>query len=124
LGRCPLDYLETTETNMVKFPVLVAVAFVALMTVAAVLPAPAHTDTSDAQFVSFLDSHGIPYDSPDRAVKEAKAGCLVLREGHSFVSAVQGLSGIQTNYSEDTAATFLGAAIGAYCPDQISKELN
>jgi hypothetical protein len=47
-----------------------------------------------------------------------------MREGHSFVSAVQGLSGIQTNYSEDTAATFLGAAIGACCPDQISNELN
>jgi hypothetical protein len=66
---------------MVKFPVFVAGAFVALMTAAAVLSAPAHTDIADAQFISFLNSHG---------------------------TAVQGLAGIQTNYSEDTAATFLG----------------
>jgi hypothetical protein len=93
---------------MVKFPVFVAGAFVALMTAAAVLSAPAHTDIADAQFISFLNNHGIPCDLPNRAVTEAKAGCLVLRQGHSFVSAVQGLAGIQTNYSEDTAATFPG----------------
>jgi phage baseplate assembly protein gpV len=84
--------------------------------------APAHADTTDAQFIAFLDGQSIPYDTTHQAVTEAKAGCLVLRQGNSFVSAVQGLTGVQTDYSEDTAATFLGGAIGAYCPDQISKE--
>jgi Protein of unknown function (DUF732) len=84
----------------------------------AIAVAPAHADTTDAQFIAFLESQGIAYDTPHQAVTEAKAGCLVLRRGHSFVSAVQGL----TDYGEDAAATFLGGAIGAYCPDQISKE--
>ncbi len=104
-------------------PLFVAGAFMTFMTVTAVLPAPSHADTTDAQFIAFLDRHGIPYDTPNRAVTEAKAGCLLLRQGHSFVSAVQGLTGVQTNYSEDTAATFLGAAIGAYRLDQVSKEV-
>ena len=48
------------------------------------LAAPAHADPTDDQFISSLNSQGIPYASPNDAVQEAKNNCTMLRSGHSF----------------------------------------
>jgi hypothetical protein len=98
---------------MIKYPLIAASA----LAVGIGLAAPAHADpVTDVQFVQFLDKKGIPYDSPSRAVTEAKAVCLMLQQGDTFTETARGLAGVQTNYSVETAAFFAGAATAAYCP--------
>lgn len=81
--------------------------------------APAYADQTDDAFIAALNSHDVPYKSPEDAIRVAKKVCTLL-------GASPGKKGLQgavtylskfTNYSQDQMGLFGAAAIGAYCPE-------
>jgi len=78
---------------------------IALMVLAIGLAAPAYADATDDAFVANLQSSGINYGAPDRAIQVAKTVvCGTLNDDPA------------TNWPTNEAAYFTGAAIQAYCP--------
>jgi hypothetical protein len=91
---------------------------VALMVLAVGLAAPAYADTTDDAFIANLNSSGINYGAPDRAIQVAKTvvcGTLNDNPNTSNADLVAKVTGA-TNWPANDAAYFTGAAIQAYCP--------
>lgn len=82
--------------------------------------APAHADV-DTDFANELHTYGI-YGQKDFNAWVGKITCKRLRNGHD-PDAYKSAWFIQTNLDKDTtteqAWQFLGAALRAYCPDQL-----
>jgi Protein of unknown function (DUF732) len=92
-----------------------AYAFDALL---AVMPAPAAiagADPSDADFTSYLDSHGIHLGTASQTVNMARVMCQDLDAGYSHTDEVDQLTGAH-RLSQPHAQLFVGAATSEYCP--------
>ena len=91
---------------------------IALMVLAIGLAAPAYADATDDAFVANLQSSGINYGAPDRAIQVAKTVvCGTLNDNPNASNAdVIAKVTAATNWPTNEAAYFTGAAIQAYCP--------
>lgn len=80
----------------------------------AVLPA-VHADPIDDKFLAALQSRGINYQSPEAAIEAAHQVCTELGSGRSKDDVAQEViqrSGLDPYH----AGYFVGASVGAYCP--------
>ena len=95
-----------------------AVRAIALMTLAVGLAAPAHADTTDDAFIANLNTSGMNYGAPERAIQVAKTvvcGALSDNPNTSNADLIAKVTSA-TNWPTLNAAYFTGAAIQAYCP--------
>ena len=95
-----------------------AVRAIALMVLAVGLAAPAHADTTDDAFIANLNSSGINYGPPEKAIQVAKTvvcGTLSDNPNTSNADLIAKVTGA-TSWPANDAAYFTGAAIQAYCP--------
>ncbi|MFZ1175236.1 MAG: DUF732 domain-containing protein [Mycobacterium sp.] len=106
---------------MVKFSVFGASALAAgaLLAGAGAAAAPAYADSSsDSTFIRQLNAAGIPYISPDVAIGQATAVCLLLQQGHTDADALQWVqqTNMPANASSLQDARFAALAQSVYCP--------
>lgn len=95
-----------------------AVRAIALMALAVGLAAPAHADTTDDAFIANLNTSGMNYGAPERAIQVAKTvvcGALSDNPNTSNADLIAKVTSA-TNWPMVNAAYFTGAAIQAYCP--------
>ncbi len=95
-----------------------AVRALALVALAIGLAAPAYADGTDDAFIANLNSSGINYGPPDRAIQVAKTVvCATLNDNPNTSNAdlIAKVTGA-TSWAANDAAYFTGAAIQAYCP--------
>lgn len=86
---------------------------------AAVIHAPAaNAGPADRAFIDALDEQGIPYSSRGAAITAGHHTCDLFRTGHSFLGVVGDLHE-QSGFSVDDSAYFIGASVGAYCPQYL-----
>jgi Protein of unknown function (DUF732) len=90
----------------------------ALMLLAVGWAAPAYADSTDDAFIANLNSSGINFGAPDRAIQVAKTvvcGTLNDNPNTSNTDVIAKVTAA-TNWPTNNAAYFTGAAIQAYCP--------
>jgi hypothetical protein len=100
-----------------------AVRAIALMALAVGLAAPAYADTTDDAFIANLNTSGMNYGAPERAIQVAKTvvcGTLSDNPSTSNADLIAKVTNA-TNWPTVNAAYFTGAAIQAYCPQYGSK---
>ena len=91
---------------------------IALIVLAVGLAAPAYADAKDDAFMANLNSSGMDYGPPDKAIQLAKTvvcGSLSSNPNTSNADLVTKVTNA-TNWPALNAAYFTGAAIQAYCP--------
>jgi hypothetical protein len=91
---------------------------VALMVLAVGLAAPAYADTTDDAFIANLNSSGMNFGAPERAIQVAKnvvCGTLNDNPNTSNADLIAKVTNA-TNWPMVDAAYFTGSAIQAYCP--------
>jgi len=91
---------------------------IALIVVSVALAAPAHADAKDDAFIANLNTSGMNYGAPERAIQVAKTvvcGTLGDNPNTSNADLVTKVTNA-TNWPALNAAYFTGAAIQAYCP--------
>ncbi|MGB9223860.1 DUF732 domain-containing protein [Mycobacterium sp.] len=91
---------------------------IALIVLAVGLAAPAYADAKDDAFMANLNSSGMDYGPPDKAIQLAKTvvcGSLSNNPNTSNADLVTKVTNA-TNWPALNAAYFTGAAIQAYCP--------
>ncbi len=89
-----------------------------LIALAVGLAAPAAADATDDAFIANLQSSGISYGPPDKAIQVAKTVvCATLNANPTTSNAdlIAKVTGA-TSWAPNDAAYFTGAAIQAYCP--------
>ena len=94
------------------------VTAIALMVLAVGLAAPAYADTTDDAFIANLNTSGMNYGAPERAIEVAKTvvcGTLSDNPNTSNADLIAKVTNA-TNWPTLNAAYFTGAAIQAYCP--------
>ncbi len=91
------------------------VALFAALTPAAV----ARADTTDTEFVQYLESHGIHLGSEAQTVSMARAMCQDLEAGYSQKDEIDQLTGSH-KLTQEQAEAFIGAATADYCPGKHS----
>ena len=91
---------------------------VALLTLSVCLAVPAQADSTDDAFITNLNSSGINYGAPDKAIQVAKTVVCATLSGNPNTSNADLVSKVTeaTNWPPRNAAYFTGAAIQAYCP--------
>jgi len=91
---------------------------IALMVLAVGLAAPAYADTTDDAFLANINSSGMNYGAPDKAISVAKTVvCGTLNDNpNTSNSDLIAKVTAATNWPAVDAAYFTGAAIQAYCP--------
>jgi hypothetical protein len=78
----------------------------------------AQADTTDDEFIQALDSYGLQYGRPEKAMLVAQVyvcGQLDANPGETINDVVSGVAN-NTNWSNADSAFFTGTAIAAYCP--------
>ncbi|MBW0018786.1 MAG: DUF732 domain-containing protein [Mycobacterium sp.] len=91
---------------------------IALMVLSVALAVPAHADSTDDAFITNLNTSGMSYGPPERAIEVAKTVvCATLNKNPNTSNAdlVAKVTNA-TNWPPLNAAYFTGAAIQAYCP--------
>jgi hypothetical protein len=91
---------------------------IALMVLSIGLAAPAYADAKDDAFMANLDSSGMNYGAPEKAIQVAKTvvcGTLSDNPKTSNADLITKVTNA-TNWPALNAAYFTGAAIQAYCP--------
>ncbi|MGO9507071.1 MAG: DUF732 domain-containing protein [Mycobacterium sp.] len=91
---------------------------IALIVLSIGLAAPAHADAKDDAFMANLNSSGMDYGPPNKAIQLAKTvvcGSLSSNPNTSNADLVTKVTDA-TNWPALNAAYFTGAAIQAYCP--------
>jgi Protein of unknown function (DUF732) len=96
-----------------------AFAFCVALSAVLMPSASARADTTDAEFVQYLESHGIHLGSHTQTVNMARVMCQDLETGYSQKDEVDQLTG-QAKLSQAQAETFIGAATADYCPGKHS----
>jgi len=87
----------------------------------AMLAAPtASADPNDDAFLDALASKGITYPSTDYAISTGHQVCDLVSDGQEPTDVAIEISNNSGLPVEDTGF-FVGAAIGAYCPDNLDK---
>ena len=79
----------------------------------------ARADTTDTDFVQYLESHGIHLGSTSQTVNIARTMCQDLEAGYSQKDEVDQLTGSH-KLTQAQAETFIGAATADYCPGKHS----
>lgn len=92
-----------------------ACVFGLLLAAVLVPSAAARADTTDTDFVQYLESHGIHLGSATQTVNMARTMCHDLEAGYSQKDEVDQLTGTH-KLSQAQAETFIGAATADYCP--------
>jgi hypothetical protein len=78
--------------------------------------APAHAVSDDEAFLAAVNMHpGFAYQSAADEIKTGHQVCTGLRKGFSYGEISLWLS--QTGISRSDSDWFIGAAVGAYCPE-------
>lgn len=96
----------------------------ALVALAVGLAAPAYADSKDDAFIANLDTSGMNYGAPDKAIQVAKdvvCGSLNANPKASNADLIAKVVDA-TKWPSLNAAYFTGAAIQAYCPQYGSLE--
>jgi hypothetical protein len=95
-----------------------AVRAIALMALAVGLAAPAYADTTDDAFIANLNTSGMNYGAPERAIQVAKTVVCATLGDNPNTSNADLITKVTnaTNWPALNAAYFTGAAIQAYCP--------
>ena len=99
---------------------------IAMVVLAVGLAAPAYADTIDDAFMANLNSSGMDYGAPDKAIQIAKTvvcGTLSNNPQTSNADLVAKVTSA-TSWPAVNAAYFTGAAIQAYCPQFGSTTIN
>ncbi|ORV03393.1 hypothetical protein AWB93_02360 [Mycobacterium bohemicum] len=77
--------------------------------------AVARADQDDADFVQYLEAHGIHLGTPAQTLNMAHAMCQDLEAGYSQKDEIDQLTG-SDKLTQAQAETFIGAATADYCP--------
>ncbi len=95
-----------------------AVRAITLMVLAVGLAAPAYADTTDDAFIANLNTSGMNYGAPERAIQVAKTVVCDTLSDNPNTSNADLIAKVTnaTNWPTLNAAYFTGAAIQAYCP--------
>jgi len=91
---------------------------IALIVLSVGLAAPAYADAKDDAFIANLNTSGMDYGAPEKAIQVAKTvvcGTLSDNPNTSNADLVTKVTNA-TNWPALNAAYFTGAAIQAYCP--------
>jgi hypothetical protein len=94
------------------------VRVIALLLLAIGLAAPAYADGTDDAFIANLNSSGMNFGAPDKAIQVAKTvvcGTLNDNPNTSNTDVIAKVTAA-TSWPTNNAAYFTGAAIQAYCP--------
>jgi hypothetical protein len=91
---------------------------IALLALSVGLAAPAQADATDDAFITNLNTSGMDYGAPERAIQVAKTVvCATLGDNPRTSNAdLVAKVAAATNWPPLNAAYFTGAAIQAYCP--------
>ncbi|MFZ1177140.1 MAG: DUF732 domain-containing protein [Mycobacterium sp.] len=96
---------------------LAAASFAAIIGIAV----PAHADSTDDGFIASLQSAGITYSDPDKAIDAGKWVCdTVVNHGMPMPDVVHIIESTNSALSEEKANKFAAIAASAYCPDTVS----
>ena len=94
-----------------------ACTFGALLAFTVVPAAVAHADQTDAEFTSFVESHGIHLGTPAQTVNMAHQMCQDLDAGYFQSDEIDQLTTAATQpLSKEQAQFFIAAATADYCP--------
>jgi hypothetical protein len=86
------------------------------------VPARADTSTDDFAFLAILAKYDVPEPGGDTAaITVAHRVCVNLHGGETPLTEALDMYRANATYTLTDAAHFVGAAIGAYCPDQLSR---
>jgi hypothetical protein len=80
-----------------------------------VAPAPRYSGTDEA-FMAALREDGIIVSNPTEVIANAHAVCQYIAAGHTAHEAMRSVMADNRTLTLENAATLIGAAIGAYCP--------
>ena len=89
--------------------------FAALLAVVLVPAGAARADSTDAEFTSYLQEHGIHLGTPSETVNMARTMCKDLEDGFTQKEELDLLAESE-KLSESQAEIFIGAATADYCP--------
>ena len=105
---------STMKTAAAGVYTLIAGALIAAGSLIAA--APASAGPNDDAFVNALDGAGIPYKSPQDAVKMAKQVCSLLGPGGQGLQEAASYLNSEAGFSQDQMMAFGSAAVAVYCP--------
>lgn len=114
------NHNQIGNLNMNKKLAFVALAFAAPIMAFSMteLAGPAHADTNDTAFLDILHSHGIYNDNGNSAlIAVGHQVCDKLDINGSAIETSEWLYGISKMTDLSSAAYFVGASVGAYCPE-------
>jgi Protein of unknown function (DUF732) len=96
----------------------VVVRAIALVVLSVALAAPAYADATDDAFIANLNTSGMDYGAPEKAIQVAKTVVCSALSANPNTSNADLVSKVTnaTNWPALNAAYFTGAAIQAYCP--------
>jgi Protein of unknown function (DUF732) len=77
-------------------------------------------DPIDDKFLAALQSHGITYRSPEAAIAAGHLVCTELDQGQPKSQVAQDVID-QTDLDPYHAGYFVGASVGAYCPQYAGR---
>ncbi len=91
---------------------------IALIVLAVGFAVPAHADATDDAFIANLNTSGMNYGAPDKAIQVAKTVVCATLNNHPDTSNADLVTEVTnaTDWPPLNAAYFTGAAIQAYCP--------
>ncbi|TVS84922.1 DUF732 domain-containing protein [Mycobacterium helveticum] len=91
---------------------------IALIVLSVGFAAPARADATDDAFIANLDTSGMNYGAPDKAIQVAKTVVCATLDDRPDTSNADLVTKVTdaTNWPPLNAAYFTGAAIQAYCP--------
>jgi hypothetical protein len=105
----------TKKSEMTKK--ISACAFGVMLAVLVVPTGVARADETDAEFVQFVQSHGVNLGSVSQTANMARTMCQDLSAGFSQKDEITLLTDSQ-KLNQQQAEFFVGAATANYCPDK------
>lgn len=89
--------------------------------IAGAAPAHANPESTDAAFLTSLQSAGLTFASNDRAIAAGHSVCGLIENGMSGLQVVKDVTSDNPGLSMDDAAQFAAIAANSYCPQQLAK---
>jgi hypothetical protein len=108
--------MTTGRTRVPTFAMATTLAAVALMGPLGAAAPIARAEPIDDRFLAALQSQGITYQSPEAAVAAGHLVCTELDRGETSQQVAQDVINV-SNLDPFHAGYFVGASIGAYCPN-------
>jgi hypothetical protein len=103
-------------TGRITFAMVATLAAVALLRPLGASAPIARADSIDDKFLAALRSQGITYQSAEAAIAAGHLVCTELDRGETPQQVAQDVMNI-SNLDPFHAGYFVGASIGAYCPN-------